>query len=208
MNRILPILFLLLAGCTTRPVPPTTIYTLNPGIATGAPAAVSRRHSGPILKLAPIRGTRPFSTTRMLYSRHGFEQNSFAFSRWSDSPVALLQLLFIEGLNRSGLFKAVLPPATPFKSELALEGTLLDFSLHMDGAESAAVLDIRFLLLDNGSRKILATRLFHVRIPVAQANPATTAEALNRASRQVLRQLVQWLETEIAGHGLLQPESH
>jgi len=187
------LLSLLLGGCATQRVPPAAVYTLKPDFDAVTAPAGERRNSGLVLKLAPIRSGRPFTTTRMLYTKNGIEQNSFAYSRWSDSPVSMLQLQLTEGLNRSGLFKAVLPPATSIKSDLVLEGTLLDFSLHMDGERTAAVMEIRFLLLDRRHAKVLAGRLFRTRVPLQQASPAATAEALDQATRITLQQLTGWL---------------
>ncbi|RTZ79452.1 MAG: hypothetical protein DSZ01_03815 [Gammaproteobacteria bacterium] len=189
----LTLLVLLLGGCATQSVPPAAVYTLAPDF-DGASASARKPHNpDPILKLAPIRSTRPFTSTRMLYMKNGIEQNSFAYSRWSDSPVAMLQLQLTEGLNRSGLFRAVLPPAAAMKSDLVLEGTLLDFSLHLDDGQAAAVMEIRFLLLDSRHRKVLASRLFRTRVPMDKPSPAATAEALNQATRMTLQQLTGWL---------------
>ena len=189
----LVLLSLLLGGCATQKVPPAAVYTLKPDFDSAAGPAGERRNTGLVLKLAPIRSSRPFTTTRMLYTKNGIEQNSFAYSRWSDSPVSMLQLQLTEGLNRSGLFKAVLPPATSIKSDLVLEGTLLDFSLHMDGEQPAAVMEIRFLLLDRRHARVLSSRLFRTRVPMQQASPAATAEALDQATRITLQQLSGWL---------------
>ena len=185
------ILAALLGGCATQNVPQATIYTLQPDFDIAAEKG--RPDSASVLKLAPIRSTRPFTSTRMLYTENGVEQNSYAYSRWSDSPVAMLQLQFTEGLNRSGLFQAVLPPVASAGSDLLLEGVLLDFSLHLDGERTAAVMAIRFLLSDDHRRRVLGSQRFSARVPVDSPGPQAMALALNRASGEILQQLIHWL---------------
>jgi cholesterol transport system auxiliary component len=195
---VLPLLVLLLAGCATRVLPPVSVYTLpaDPGSLTAATADVGKQRK-PALKLASIQGARPFLTTRMLYTEAGLAQNSFAYSRWSDSPVALLQFLLIEALNRSGMFQAVLPPGSSLRGNLVLEGTLLDFSLHTRGDQAEGVMKIRFLLLDQDERRVVASKLFYAAIPVEAPSPGNTAMALQQAAQQVAQQLVVWLDKHI-----------
>jgi len=192
MNRLLPLLLMLgLAGCATRELPPAFVYTLQP---LPDPAETAGNTGNLTLKLAPLRGTRPFATTRMLYTEHGIDQNSFAFSRWADSPTRMLQPLLVEAIHRSGLFKAVLPPGSALRSDLSLEGTLLDFSLHLYGPQPRGVMEVRFILVDNRSRRALASRLFRSEVPASKADPEQAARALNGAVLKISRALVRWLE--------------
>lgn len=190
---ILPLLIMLLGGCATRTLPPVTSYRLqSEPIANPGHREIARTTT---LKLAPIRGLRPFSTTAMLYTSNGLDQKSFAFSRWSDSPTAMLQLLLTEALNRSGLFHSALPPSTTQRSDLTLVGTLHDFSLHLEEEEGArGVIEIRFLLLDNRKRKVLGSRFFSARTGVDDVSPESTAQALSRASHRIFQDLKGWLE--------------
>lgn len=195
--RILSLLFLLTA-CSTRELPPVSVYTLQ---VMQAPPAKPRQpdvtKSKPTLKLGNIQSARPFTTTQMLYTKTGLDQNSFAYSRWSDSPVSLLRQLLAEKLSRSNLFAAVLPTDAIVRSNLLLEGNLLDFSLHMERDKAEGVVEIRFLLLDKGHGKVLSNQLFSATVPVASANPANTATALDQATSQIADQLLSWLKQHL-----------
>ena len=193
--RILPILVLiLLTACSTRELPPVSVYTLQVMQAPPArPHQPGTTRQKPTLKLDDIQSARPFTTTQMLYTKTGLDQNSFAYSRWSDSPVSLLRQLLVEKLSRSNLFAAVLPTDSTVRSNLLLESNLLDFSLHMDTDKTEGVLEIRFLLLDRRDGQVISNRLFRAAVPVASANPANTAAALEQATSQVADQLLSWL---------------
>ncbi len=189
---------LLLAGCATRELPAPYLYTLRPMTLDGPRQKAAE--TGPILKLASLRGTRPYAGTRMLYTESGIDRNAFAFSRWSDSPVRLLQMVLLEQLNQCGLFRAVVPPGSTLRSDLSLEGTLLDFSLHLEGDKPRGVVETRFLLADSRSRKVLAGRRFRAEIPVEKADARHAAMALDRAARQVAGELSAWLAQQLQRH--------
>ncbi len=195
---LLPLIALLLAGCATRELPAPYVYTLRP--MTPDQPRRETAEKGPILKLAPLRGTRPYAGTRMLYTESGIDRNAFAFSRWSDSPIRLLQTVLLEQLNQSGLFRAVVPPGSTLRSDLSLEGTLLDFSLHLEGERPRGVVETRFLLADSRSRKVLASRRFRAEVPVEKADARHAAMALDRAARQVAEELSAWLAQQLQGH--------
>jgi len=199
MSRLLLLLLMLgIAGCATRQLPPTFVYTLQP---LPNPAETSGNTGNLTLKLAPLRGTRPFATTRMLYTEHGIDQNSFAFSRWADSPTRMLQPLLVEAIHRSGLFQAVLPPGSTLRNDLSLEGTLLDFSLHLDDGNPRGVVEIRFILVDNHARQVVASRLFRAEAPATKADAEQAARALNQAAGEVTDMLVRWLTTLVSTRG-------
>ncbi len=185
------ILLLALSGCATRELPPVSVYALHP--SAGSPPPAERRGRA-TLKLAPLHGIQPFTTTGMLYTEHGTDLNRFAFSRWADAPTRMLQPILVEALERSGLFNAVLPPGSAFRGDLSLEGTLLDFSLHFDGSRPRAVAEVRFLLLDDVRRRVVASRLFHSEVPIAKADAEEAASALERATAEISRKLIHWLK--------------
>ena len=185
-------LLLLLAGCATQSVPAASVYTLSaPQQAMAAPA---RNEQQAVLKLAPVNAARVYHSTGMLYSDAPHARNSYAYSRWSDAPVVLLQTLLQDQLERSGQFAAVLPPVSSAKADLLLESTLFDFSQHIDTDGSAAgVISMRFYLVDNATRKVIKTGQFVASVPAATKDAQGAVTALNKAAAIISRDLVQWL---------------
>lgn len=186
---------LLLSGCAGSPSPPIQHY----GLAPALPAPTTRPACAEPLALAKLRGARPYATTRMLYQASDLRQSAFAWSRWRDTPLALLELHLVEGLSRSGPFAAVLPPGSRGRSRLILEGTLLDFSLHTESRPPQGRLESRWLLIDKTKGQVLAGRHFLHQVPVTTASPQSTADALNRATGELIEALGRWLTHQMEG---------
>lgn len=188
-------LILCLTGCMGNNIPPADIYTISPPelsrtSATG-PDTVKRSI---LIKLAPIRAARAFAGTEILYSHNQYDLNSYAYSRWSDAPVRLMQTLFQVALTESGKYLTVLPSTSVSEADFVLESTLYDFSHHInvDGT-SDGVIRIRFYLVDNRSKTVTATKEFGSRVPAPFCNARGAASALNKAVTDVADQLAAWL---------------
>jgi len=188
------VLFCLLAGCATKSVPPADIYTISPEWGDSRAQAEREKKSPLIIKLALVRGTRAFTGTEILYTDARYGQNSYAYSRWSDAPVRLLQTVFQVALEENGRFGDVVPPTSVSKADLLLESTLLDFSHHIKGdGTSEGVVRVRFYLIDNMTKTVTATKEFASRVPASSQNAQGAVSALNKAATNVARNLVSWL---------------
>jgi len=188
------VLFCLLAGCATKSVPPADIYTISPEWGDSKAQAEREKKSPLIIKLALVRGTRAFTGTEILYTDARYGQNSYAYSRWSDAPVRLLQTVFQVALEENGRFGDVVPPTSVSKADLLLESTLLDFSHHIKGdGTSEGVVRVRFYLIDNMTKTVTATKEFASRVPASSQNAQGAVSALNKAATNVARNLVSWL---------------
>jgi cholesterol transport system auxiliary component len=183
-----------LVGCVTEKLPPVSVYTLSPDLTDVAPAGGSQ-HEDVILKLDRIRSSRSLRDTTMLYSDAQFGQNSYAYSRWSDAPPAMLLAVFQQAIEDSGKYRAVVPHTSDSQFDLLLESTLLEFShrLHADGT-SDGVIRIRCYLLDSRTRRITASHEFASSVPASSRDARGAATALNKAAANVSRALVDWLE--------------
>lgn len=184
-----------LAGCVTQTLPPVSTYTLSPELDGAAPAGGSQQHADVILKLDRMRSSRSLRDTAMLYSDAQYGQNSYAYSRWSDPPPAMLLAVFQQAIEDSGQYKAVVISTSDSQYDLLLESTLLDFShrLHGDGT-SDGVIRIRCYLLDSRTRRITASREFASSVPASSRDARGAAAALNKAAVDVSRALVDWLK--------------
>ncbi|MBL0712250.1 MAG: membrane integrity-associated transporter subunit PqiC [Desulfosarcina sp.] len=188
------VLFCLLAGCMTQSIAPANIYTISPEWSDSRAQAEREKKSPLIIKLAPVRATRAFTGTEIIYTdaRHG--RNSYAHSRWSDTPVRLLQTLFQVALEENGRFGAVVPPTSASKADLLLEITLFDFSHHInDDGTSDGVVRVCFYLIDNTTKTVMATKEFASRVSASSQNARSAATALNKAATNVAHDLASWL---------------
>ena len=187
-------LLCLLVGCMTKNVPPAHIYTISPKWGESNALAEGKKKGSLIIKLAPIRGTRALGSTKILYTDAQYGQNSYAYSRWSDTPLRLLQIFFQATLEESGQFGAVVPPTSRSEADLLLESTLYDFSHHINNdGTSDGIIRIRFYLIDNTKKTVIATKEFVSKVPASSTNAQGAAAALNKAGANVAHDLVSWL---------------
>jgi ABC-type uncharacterized transport system auxiliary subunit len=106
----------------------------------------------------------------------------------------MMQTVLEVAVENSGLFRAVLPPTSVSGADFLVESTLLEFG-HLLGREgtSAGVVRMRFHLIDNKSRKVVASKELVARIPVATMDARGAAAAINQAAIKVATDLVVWL---------------
>ena len=102
---------------------------------------------------------------------------------WSEAPVRMFLLLFQIALAKNSQFSAVLPATSIAKTDYLIESTLCGFSHHInqDGS-SDGVLRIRFYLINNATKALIATRELVSKVQVASLNVQGAAASLNRAA--------------------------
>lgn len=193
--KLFVLLYLFTAGCGIKSVSPAAdTYTILPAWNCSRDRIEARKKSSTIIKLAPARGAKLFSSTEFLYTDTSYGLNSYAYSRWSDAPVRLLQTLFQVAMEESGLFVAVVPPTSVSKADLLLESTLLDFSHHVkDDGTSEGVVRVRFHLIKTTAKTVTATKELVSKVPATSQDAHGAAAALNKAATNVARNLVSWL---------------
>jgi cholesterol transport system auxiliary component len=108
---------------------------------------------------------------------------------WSDDPSELFRAVVSETISaRTG--RVVLDPGQ-FSAEpgTRLGGQLLMFGLDSDRMEAVAVYDA---VLQRG-RTSVVTQRFEARVPVAVADAATVAPALNQAANRIAEEVAAWV---------------
>ncbi|MCK5122356.1 MAG: hypothetical protein GQ532_19030 [Methylomarinum sp.] len=188
------VLLFMLTGCAINNVPPADIYTLSPKWNDTKVRTESKKNCPLILKMAPVRATQALIGNDIFYTDAQYVQNSYAYSRWNNAPVKLLPILFQVSIEESHLFEAIIPPTSISKSDLVLESTLLELNHHIkNNGSSEGVIRIRFYLINNATRKIIATKEFVSKVPAATKNAKGAVEALNKAATDIAHNLVIWL---------------
>ncbi|HEY5715987.1 MAG TPA: ABC-type transport auxiliary lipoprotein family protein [Psychromonas sp.] len=195
--------FLLLAvfligvtGCAGEKLPPVSTYTLYPELDAFHLSNSREAEPAGILMLGRIRSSHVFNGREIIYSDARYGQNSYAYSRWSDSPTTMLLLIFQEALEKSGRYIAVVPYSSQSESDFLLESTLLYFSHSInDDGTSEGIIRMRFNLIDNNTNRVIASRDFVATVPVASPKNASGAvAALNKAVTMVTQELIDWLK--------------
>ena len=196
---ILLLLVFTVAGCMATPQPPVMMYTLNPELENILTPGGQAPASQSIIRIGRISSAQALQRHDILYISNGHQQNSYAYSKWSDAPAAMMLGLFQQALEMSGEFSAVLPPASRARPDLVLEGALFDFSHHIENnGTSSGVIRLSVNLVDNRTKQVIASKALSASVPARAQNAESAVAALNDAAASIVRQLLEWLNTELA----------
>lgn len=191
-----------LSACSVinpKPSPAIDVYTLSQQMGQTTAPAEMKDSKALILALSPIRSPQGLMSTGIIYRDTDYGFNSYAYSRWSDSPSKLLASYLQQYLVQSEHLSAVIPVGSRVDADLLLEATLVDFSHHLqaDETSSTAVVSIIFYLINPRDKSLLATKQFTEEVPVEQQNAKHATIAINQASKLVTAALQKWLEKNI-----------
>lgn len=198
--RVMLILIMMsLASCSLinqKSSPSINIYSLSPMLEKESRSKVD---DAPVLALSPLRSSRGLMSSDIIYRDSQYAFNSYAYSRWSDSPAKLLEIVLQQSLSYRPYLAAVVPTQTGAHAELVLEGTLLDFSHHIqDENSSTGRVAIRFYLINAQTKGILATKEFSAEIVAEPRNAQGATSAINLASKKLIEGLNDWLEVQVS----------
>jgi len=189
------VVLLALTACAGKPQPPVTEYALSPPMQI---RGMTEASSPLTLRLASVTASRIYQGPEFYYVDGNYRRNPYAWSRWVDAPVRMLRMVLQDGLEQSGLFRAVLPPSSRLRADLRLEITLYDFSHHLnDGQASQAVVRLGAHLLDARKGKLLASRRFEAGIPTAGDGAPAGVAGINAAVARILPDLLAWLRDSL-----------
>ncbi|WP_294950868.1 ABC-type transport auxiliary lipoprotein family protein [Sulfurovum sp.] len=183
--------FFLLSGCSFKEAPVMKVYSLL--IPHVSPVS-GGEYRNKILKVSYPVGLGEKLTDGMLYSYSLSDSGEYLNSRWSNNIGRLLQGSMIQILSQSRLFKVVVPYTSNIEENLRLESTIFDFSHHVRGKASYAVVSIQFTLTNAETGKLLKVKRFSYRENTPTIDAKGYAEATNRIMVKLSRDLVRWLK--------------
>jgi len=129
----------------------------------------------------------------MYYSYSLSDRGTYLNSRWSNAAGRMLQGSIIQILSQARLFKVVVPFASDVEENLRLESTVFDFSHHVRGEVSYAIVSIQFTLMNAETGKLVKARRFSYREPTVTIDAKGYVEATNRIMLKLSRDLLEWL---------------
>lgn len=190
MRYIILLSLFLLSGCSMKEAPVMKVYSfVTPSITPVSHA----RYRDKILKVSyPIALSEKLND-KMHYSYSLTDKGEYLNSRWSNDTGRLLQGSVIRILTESRLFKVVVPFAADVEENLRLESTVFDFSHHVRGEASYAVVSIQFTLMNAETGKLVKARRFRYREPTKTIDAKGYVEATNRIMVRLSRDLIDWL---------------
>ncbi|HIP61345.1 MAG TPA: hypothetical protein EYG98_02195 [Sulfurovum sp.] len=188
-NLLVLFVFLWLSACSIKQAS-LKVYTLD--IPQNSTVSSSRLRAKTI-KVTYPRSIEEKSNSKMRYSYSNAEQGTYNNSQWSNDIGKLLQGTLIQVLEESRLFRAVIPYASTIKEDYRLESNIFDFSHHVRGEASYAIVSIQFNLIDIDSGRLIKSKRFSYREMTPTTDAKGYVDATNKAISRLSRDLIVWI---------------
>ncbi len=187
-----------LAGCGSPK--PIKYYALQ---VPAAPAPTT--HKYPVdLVVGRVSGSDLLASAPIVYKSGTHEVGTYAYHRWTESPVDMVQQKLIQLIRKSGEFRSVSGSesktgAGSAPGGLVIRGRLYDFA-EVDGDTINGLVTMEFELYDRASSKVVWTSFYSQKEPVqAKAMPAVV-QALDRNLDRGLAEVVAELSRYLAAN--------
>ena len=182
-----------LSACgTLRPGPEKSpaFYALE-GTQDAAPAAAATASptTAPTLMIDPPHAAAGYDSSRIIYTREPHKLEYFAHSEWIDPPPRMLAPLLVAALTNSGAFRAVVLMPSAANGDVRLNTEIIRLQHEFGIRPSRVRFTLRAYLVDNRTRRVLASQEFDASAPAASEDPHAGVVAANLAVQRVLGQL-------------------
>ncbi|MCV2356473.1 ABC-type transport auxiliary lipoprotein family protein [Paucibacter sp. B2R-40] len=173
------------------PPPPPTMHLL-----TWAPMPQAVPTTSPVPGQASLRINAPlaaagFDSRRLIYLREPYRLDYFAKHEWADTPARMLAPLLLAAFDAGGRFRVVTGANSAASAEFSIDTEIIRLQQDFSQSPSQAQLTLRASLLDNATRRVLASREFDARVAAPSEDAAGGVKAVNLALKQVLKDLVE-----------------
>jgi cholesterol transport system auxiliary component len=189
MQKILLItsFFFFISGCSAVKLDTPATYVLS-----GNPSktlAVSTKSTSLTLLVSPPKSAPGYDSPRMVYVTRPYELAYFTKNRWADMPASMLVPLFVDTLQATRHFQAVVSTPYADDADIRLDTELL--SLEQDFIQKPSQVRMVLLaqLVNMKTHRVVATRQFVFSETTAQNDPYSGVVAANRIVTRLLPQL-------------------
>ncbi|HLD22347.1 MAG TPA: ABC-type transport auxiliary lipoprotein family protein [Sulfuricurvum sp.] len=184
---------LILLGCSGK-TPAINEYTL---LSPQKIESQSTPRSSKSLTVTSGKAIGSLSTKNIIYLLENGETAPYLYSRWSDTPSALIQRALLTSLYEHALFSSLSPSSSSVQSDWVLESDLNAFYHRFSKDASDGYIDITYRLVDTRTKRPLATKRFTTTSPSPSMDAQGGVEALKKSTFELNRQCILWLSTLI-----------
>ena len=171
---------------TPSPLPPAASPA---ALAASGAASFTRPAAALTLIVNPPHAAAGFDSGRIIYVREAHKLEYFAHSEWVDPPARMLAPLLVGALEKSGAFSAVALTPSAAAGDLRLDTEIIRLQQEFGTTPSRVRFTLRAYIVDDKTRRMLASREFDASIPAASEDPYGGVVAANQAVQAVLAQL-------------------
>lgn len=179
------------AGCSLLPdTRSVTLYRLPSALAQ------AQRAGAPVLPWAlrvdTPHGAAVFDSPRILVLPQGDVLNNYGGARWVDAPTVLARDLLAQAFRLDGRVAAVSTSDSNVYADLELDSDLRKFQSEYRDGKPYAVIAMEVRLVQNATRRVLASRGFEAAQPAGDAQVPAVVAAFGQAGDALAAQVVQW----------------
>lgn len=176
------------AGLLPKPDPQPAFYSLD-RVHAEKKAIAPPSATAPTLIVNPPHATAGFDSQRIIYVRDAYKLDYFARSEWIDTPARMLTPLIVAAIENGGAFRAVVQTPSPAAGDIRLDTEILRLQHNFTTSPSSVRFTLRAYLVDNATRRVLASREFDTSEVAASEDPYGGVVAANRAVQSTLEKL-------------------
>ena len=178
------------SGCSLKEVKqPMVKYTLLSNLN----AQKSNFKVNKILKIDHFKSLKFLKSNEIWYQKPDFEMNSYAYSYWSGDFSLLVEKNIADSIYQSHIFKTVFQGHSKIKSDLILEGEILQaMQTVKKGAE--VTLRVRLYLVDKKSGKLIGSKEFKYSKKCKSKDAKGAVDAYNEIIQQLDKDVISWIK--------------
>lgn len=156
--------------------------------------------SMPVLKVARPQGLGVLGGKRIVTEVAPDELAAYGGVRWVTQTPELVRDHLIRALRQDARLGAVVSDTSGSGSEVTLSSALRGFHEDRTGERTRIRLYLQAQLVENGSRKTLATRDFRITVPITGDGIEASVTAFGRAADRLAAEVGDWLTTSLADY--------
>lgn len=176
------------AGLLPKPAAQPAYYALDGG-GPKAKATLPLSAAAPTLIVSPTHAAAGFDSQRIIYVREAHKLDYFARNEWIDTPARMLAPLVVAAIESGGGFRAIVQTPSAAAGDIRLDTEILRLQHQFGESPSRVRFTLRAYLIDNATRRVLASREFDESVASTSDDPYGGVVAANRAVQNVLAQL-------------------
>jgi cholesterol transport system auxiliary component len=139
----------------------------------------------------------PNNSTKMYYTLHPHQLDSFSVNAWAQSPAQMLYPLIVQTLDQTKHFHAIVTPPFSGDYHYYISTQLIEFQQDFTRRPAIFKLKLRAQIINMKTREVVSARVFSIYEPIRFTSPESGVRSANIAVRKMLNQLAQFVVNAI-----------